>query len=142
MKYSFYISIFSILFSLVANTSFTPIILPFEINDGEVKNVMNLISKIWIHTKIENDSQIIMNITCCDENRIIKKEDIQYGKYFKETNSSELYPINSFFSKGNNYKVTYDVFKDKNDYGLIEISNLGFNQRLSIGVKVVPKTTP
>ena len=142
MKYSFYILIISILFSLVANISFTPIALPFEINDGEVKNIMILISKIWIKTKIENDSQIIMDITCHDENRIIKKEDIQYGKYSMETNSSELYPINSFFSKGNNYKVTYDVLKDKNDYGLIEIKNLAFNQRLTIGVKVAPKTTP
>ena len=142
MKYSFYISIISILFSLVANIFYEPVVLPFEVNDGEVRNVRILLSKIWIKTKIENDSQIIMNITCYDENRIIKKEDIQYGKYLKETNSTELYPINSFFSKGNNYKVTYDVLKDKNDYGLIEISNLGFNQRLSIGVKVVPKTTP
>ena len=83
-----------------------------------------------------------MNITCYDENIIIKKEDIQYGKYFKETNSTELYPINSFFSKGNNYKVTYDVFKDENDYGIMEISNLALTQKLTIGVKVVPKTTP
>ena len=142
MKYTFYISIISILFLLVTNISFDPILFPFEVNDGEVKNVMPLIGIMWIYTKIENGSEIIMDITCLDENITLKKEDIRYGKYFEETNSTELTPISSFFSKGNKYKVTYDVSKDINDYGVIEISNLVIKSKLTIRAKVVSKAIP
>ena len=139
MKYNFYILIISILFSVVINVFYDPVLLPFEVNDGEVKNVMVLVKSIWIKTQISRDSQIIMDITCHDENRIIKKEDIRYGKYFKETNSTELAPVSIFVANGNKYKITYDVSKDKNDYGLIEINNLTFNQRLTIEVNMASK---
>ena len=139
MKYSFYILIISILFSLVTNVTYEPVLLPFEVNDGEVKNVMVLVTKIWIKTKIEKDSQIIMDVTNHDENRVINQGDIKYGKYFAETNTTELAPISLYVKTGNTYKLTYDVSKDQNDYGIIEISNLAFNQQLTIEVKVVSK---
>ena len=139
MKYNFYILIISILFSSVTNVSYETVLLPFEVNDGEVKNVRVLVSKIWIHTKISRDSQIIMDITCHDENRIIKKEDVKYGKFFKKTNTTELAPVSIFVASGNKYKITYDVAKDQNDYGTVEINNLALNQKLTIEVNIVSK---
>ena len=90
MKYNFYFSIISSLFLLVTNISFTPVFMSFEVNDGEVKNVMPIANKIWIETKIEKDSEIFMDITCFDENITIKKEDIRYTKYCKGGNSTEF----------------------------------------------------
>ena len=138
MKYNFYILIISILFSSVTNVFYEPVTLPFEVNDGEVKNIRTLIFKIWIKTKISRDSQIIMDITCQDENRI-KKEDVQYGKYFKETNKTELVPVSLFVVNDNKLKITYDVSRDNNDYGMVEINNLKFNQILTIEVTIVSK---
>ena len=141
MKNSLYIAIISILFSFVTDITMpTPIFLPFEVNDGETKYIASIIPKIWIYTKIKNDSQIIMDITCHDEKRIINKEDIHYSKYYYNTNSTEFNPISSFFSKNNQYKIAYDISKDKNDYGVLQIENLGIGQRLTIKVKVVSKT--
>ena len=141
MKYNFYVAIILILFSLVKNVSYDPVLLPFEVNNEEVKNVRVLVPLIWIYTKIDKDSQIIMDITCHTENRIIKKEDVRYGKYFKETNSTEFSQVSLFVANGNKYTITYDVAKDKNDYGVVEIKNLAFNQQLTIQVKVISKTT-
>ena len=141
MNHCFYFVFISILFSLVTNVNYDPVLLPFEVNDEEVKNVMVLVKTIWIYTKISKDSQIIMDITSHDENRVINKEDIRYGKYFKETNKTELAPIVLYVKSGNKYKLTYDVSKDQNDYGVIEITNLVFNQKLTIEVSVVSKTT-
>ena len=141
MNYNFNIIIISILFSLEASINFEPILVPFELNDGEVKNAIVIVHKIWIYTKIKNDSQIIMDITCHDKNRIIKKEDIQYSKYYYNINSTEFNPISSFFSKNNQYKIAYDISKDKNDYGVLQIENLGIGQELTIKVKVISKTT-
>ena len=140
MKFNFNIVIISILFSLVVNVNYETIIIPFELNDGEVKNAIVIINKIWIYTKIKNDSQIIMDITCHDKNRIIKKEDIQYAKYYYNISSTEFNPISSFFSKNNQYKIIYDISKDKNDYGILQIDNLAIGQKLTIEVKVVSKT--
>ena len=140
MKFNFNIVIISILFSLIVNVNYETIIIPFELNDGEVKNVIVIVNKIWIYTKIKNDSQIIMDITCHDKNRIIKKEDIQYAKYYYNINSTEFNPISSFFSKNNQYKIIYDISKDKNDYGILQIDNLAIGQKLTIKVKVVSKT--
>ena len=139
MNYNFYILIISILFSSVTNIYFEPVGFPFEVNDGEVKNVMVTISKIWIKTVISRDSQIIMDITCHDDNRVINKEDVQYGKYFKETNKTELAQITYFVATDNKYKITYDVSKDQNDYGIVVIKNLSFNQKLTISVTIVSK---
>ena len=141
MNHCFYFVFISILFSLVTNVNYDPVLLPFEVNDEEVKNVMVLVKTIWIYTKISKDSQIIMDITNHEENRVINKEDIRYGKYFKETNKTELAPIVLYVKNGNKYKLTYDVSKDQNDYGVIEITNLVFNQKLTIEVSVVSKTT-
>ena len=139
MKYSFYILIISILFSLVLNVSFDPVLLPFEVNNGEIKNVTVLVKTIWIYTKINKNSQIIMDITCHDNNIIIKKEDIRYGKYFKDTNKTELAPISLYVHNGNKYKITYDVLKEQNDYGVLEITNLSFNQKLTIEVTIISR---
>ena len=51
MKYSFYISIISILFSLVANIFYEPVALPFEVNDGEVRNVGTYSQKYGLKLK-------------------------------------------------------------------------------------------
>ena len=142
MKFNFNIVIISILFSLVVNVNYETIIIPFELNDGEVKNVIVIVNKIWIYTKIKNDSQIIMDITCHDKNRIIKKEDIQYAKYYYNISSTEFNPISSFFFKNNQYKIIYDISKDENDYGILQIDNLAIGQKLTIEVKVVSKTAP
>ena len=142
MKFNFNIVFISILFSLVTNVIYDPVLIPFQVNNDEVKNVMVLIPTIWVYTKIEKDSQIIVEITCHTKNRVIKKEDVRYSKYYKDTNSTEFSQITMFASTGDNkYTCTYDVDKDKNDYGVLEISNLGFNQQLTIKVTVMSKTT-
>ena len=142
MMNSFYIVIISILFTLVTDITIpTPILLPFEVNDGESKYITSLVPIIWIYTKINKNSQIIMDITCHDENRVINKGDIRYGKYFKDLNKTELAPISLYVKNGNKYILTYDVKKDQNDYGLIEISNLGIGQILTIEVNIVSSTT-
>jgi len=141
MKNSLYIAIISILFSFVTDVTLpTPIFLPFEVNDGETKYVASFIPVMWIYTKINKNSQIIMEITNHDENRVINKEDIKYGKYFKELNKTELVPISLYIKSGNTYKLTYDVSKEQNDYGIIEISNLGIGQKLTINVTIYSKT--
>ena len=139
MRHNLSIFIICILFSLVSNVNYDPVLLPFEVNNGEVKNIRVLVPLIWIYTKIQNDSRIIMDITCHTENRIIKKEDIRYGKYFQNSNSTEFSPITYFVSKKNHYKVIYDISKHANDYGVVEINNLVFNQQLTIEVKVASK---
>ena len=140
MKYSFYISIISILFSLVTNLDYDPVFYT-EINNEEVRKIMAIYTSIWIYTKIEKSSQIVMEITCENERRIIKKEDIKYGKYFKETNTTEMSPIENFVANNNKYICTYDVSKGKNDYGILQISNLLPFQTLTIKVNVLSKTT-
>ena len=138
MKYNFYFLIISILFSSVINFIYEPILYPFEVNDGEVRNIRNLVEVIWIYTKISRDSKIIMEITSQDE-AIIKKEDVKYGKYYKETNKTEMVPISLFVVNGNNYKLTYDVPKDNNGYGIVEIDNLALGQTLTIKVDIISK---
>ena len=119
----------------------TAIVVPFGVDNGEVKEVAAFIHTIWIYTKILKDSQIIMDITYHD-NRVIHKEDIRYGKYFKELNKTELAPISIFAVNGKKYKCIYEVSKDQNDYDLKEITNLGISQRLTIALKVASKTRP
>ena len=141
MKNSFYIAIILILFSFVTDISIpTPILIPFEVNDGESKYITTLVPVIWIYTKINKNSQIIMEITNHNENRVINKEDIKYGKYFKELNKTELVPISLYIKSGNTYKLTYDVSKEQNDYGMVEISNLAIGQTLTINVTIYSQT--
>ena len=79
-----------------------------------------------------------MNITCHSENRTINKEDVRYGQ---DPNLIEFSPVSLFVSNGNKYTITYDASKDKNVYGIVEITNLTFLQPLTIQVKVISKTT-
>ena len=138
MNYNFVLFIISIAFSLGKNLEIE--VFSFEVNDGQTKNVTSIIKEIWIYTKIEKSSQIIVEITNYDKNRVINQVDVEYSKYYKETNQTKFTPISLFVSNGNTYTCTYEISKDTNDYGVLEIKNLGIGQLLNIKVTVIGKT--
>ena len=80
-----------------------------------------------------------MEITNYDKNRVINQVDVEYSKYYKETNQTKFTPISLFVSNGNTYTCTYEISKDTNDYGVLEIKNLGIGQLLNIKVTVIGK---
>ena len=133
--------ILCVLLILVNNASYEIVLLPKEVNDGETRYFELLISEFWIYTKIEKNSQIIVEITT-EDNKQITKDQVQYTKYYKDSNTTAFAQIPVFTSLSkNNYKCTYDIDKDDNDYGLLRIKGRAFRERLTIKVTVVGKTT-
>ena len=116
-------------------------IFSFEVNHGKTKNITSLIKKVWIYTKIEKSSQIIVGITNYDKNRVINQVDVEYSKYNKKTNETNFIPIKLFVANGNSYTCTYEISKDKNNYGVLQIKNLGVGQKINIKVTVLSKAT-
>ena len=105
--------ILCVLLILVNNASYEIVLLPKEVNDGETRYFELLISEFWIYTKIEKNSQIIVEITT-EDNKQITKDQVQYTKYYKDSNTTAFAQIPVFTSLSkNNYKCTYDIDKDR-----------------------------
>ena len=139
MAYNINTLILLFIFTFVVNIDFIPVLLPYEVNDGQTANLMSTIADIRIMTKIDKNSQIIVEITSYD--KILKKEDIYYSKYDKATNSTNYEQIKYFTSSGNIFTCTYDISKDKNDYGILKIKNLGIGKTITVKATVLAKTT-
>ena len=139
MVYNINILILLFLFTFVVNIEYIPVFLPYEVNDGQTANLMSTITDIRIMTKIEKSSQIIVEIATV--NRILKKEDIYYTKYDKVTNTTNYEQIKIFTSSGNTFTCTYEISKDKNDYGILKIKNLAIGDKITVKVTVLAKTT-
>ena len=133
--------ILCVLLILVNNVNYEIVVLPQEVNDGQTKYFEIWNSEIWIYTKINKTSQIIVEITT-EEGNEITKDQVQYTKYYKDSNTTAFasVPVLTSLSK-NNYKCTYDIDKDDNDYGLLRIKGRKFRERLAFKVTVVGKTT-
>ena len=138
MAYNINTLILLFLFTFIVNIDFIPVLLPYEVNDGQTANLMSTIADIRIMTKIDKNSQIIVEITSYD--KILKKEDIYYSKYDKATNSTNYEQIKYFTSSGNIFTCTYDISKDKNDYGILKIKNLAVGDTITVKVTVLTET--
>ena len=131
--------IFIALFFCVFNIDYKIVLLPQEVNDGETGYFRILIPEVWIYTKIEKDSQIIVDITTEDD-KTLTKDQVQYTKYYKDSNTTAFANVPLFASLGKNkYKCTYDISKDDNDYGLLKIKGRSLNEKLIISVTVLGK---
>ena len=130
--------IVSLLIVLISNIDYIPIALPKEINDGETANLRLMITTVWIYSKIEKSSQIVVEIK---SDREIKENDVSYSKYYKETNQTEFTQIKLFATNGDTFTCTYDIDKDTNDYGVLKVKGFSFGDKITVSVKVIPKTT-
>ena len=130
--------IVSLLIVLTSNLDYELCVLPKEINDGETANLRLMITTVWIYSKIEKSSQIVVEIK---SDREIKENDVSYSKYYKETNQTEFTQIKLFATNGNTFTCTYDIDKDTNDYGVLKVKGFSFGDKITVSVKVIPKTT-
>ena len=111
-----------------------------EINDGESLNYTAIISDLFIATKIEKDSQIIVDIKT--DGSVLTKDNVRYSKYYKDSDKTAYAEVTAFVKIGDkHYKCTYDVSKDTNDYGLLWIKGLSVGEKLTISVSVYSKLT-
>ena len=138
MKHNFQFLIFSLFIVLVTNVDYIITLLPKEINDGETKNLRLMVSDIWIYTKIEKDSKIVVDIM---SDRKINKFDVFYSKYYKETNQTDFQQIKLFLQNGYKSTCTYEISKDTNDYGVLMVKGFSFGDKITVEVKVIPNSS-
>ena len=139
MAYNINTLILLFLFTFVVNIDFIPVLLPYEVNDGQTANLMSTIADIRIMTKIVKNSKIIVEIT--NHGRFLRMEDFYYSKYDKATNFTDYSHIKHYTQSGNIFTCTYDISKDKNDYGILKIKNFGIGKTITVKVTVLAKTT-
>ena len=136
MKKVFFLDILVLLFSLVKNWIHGY----KEINDGESLNYTAIISDLFIATKIEKDSQIIVDIKT--DGSVLTKDNVRYSKYYKDSDKTAYAEVTAFVKIGDkHYKCTYDVSKDTNDYGMLWIKDLSMGEQLTVSVSVYGKIT-
>ena len=129
-----------LLFCLVINTSYDPVLFYQEVNDGQTANLCAVKGSLKIITKIEKNSQIVVDIKMVDKK--ITKDNVRYSKFYKDSNTTAFAEVTAFVEIGDkHYKCTYDVSKDTNDYGMLWIKDLSLGEQLTVSVSVYGKIT-
>ena len=129
-----------LLFCLEINAKYDLVVLPVEVNDGQTGNFQTTLGKLEVFTKIEKNSQIIVDIKSVDKK--LTKDNVRYSKYYKDSDTTAYAEVTAFVEIGDkHYKCTYDVSKDTNDYGILLLKDLSFGDRFTISVSVYGKIT-